>query len=252
MRGRRGWTLASPLVINSRMRLLLAALMVVVAPACVRAQAPAADPAQIERAVGPWELSNPAGDRKCAVTFKPERLGTGRALQLAEACATTFPGVAGMVAWTIGPTGGIRWMDRAGTATFDFDETEVGIFESLRPGDSNVYFLTNLGLAGTSLPTADDVAGLWTLGQPRGRSLCSLALRQELAANAGALEQRFAIEIAEGCERSVAALGLSHWRLERELLVLGGRGQSLTFKREPDGRWIKTPPDSRPLVMIRQ
>jgi hypothetical protein len=223
------------------------------APAPAAAQTPAApDLARIERAVGPWELSNPAGDRKCAVTFRAERLGAGRALVLAEACAATFPGIAGVVAWTIGPAGGVRWMDRAGAALFDFEETEVGIFESLRPGDSSVYFLTSLNLAGTALPTADELAGTWTLGQPRGRALCSLGLKQELAADAGALEQRFGLEVAEGCERSIGALGLSHWRLDRELLVLGGRGQSLTFKREPDGRWIKTPADSRPLVMIRQ
>jgi hypothetical protein len=238
------------------MRWFLAALISAIAPAPVLAQAPAAsgpDPAQVERSVGPWELSNPAGDRKCAVTFKPERLGAGRALALSDACATTFPGVAGMVAWTISPAGGIRWTDRAGTTVFDFDETEVGIFESLRPGDSNVYFLTNLGLAGTTLPTAEEVMGMWTLGQPRGRALCALTLKQELAADAGPLEQRFALDIAEGCERSVAALNLSHWRLSRELLVLGGRGAAIiAFKREPDGRWVKTPVDTRPLVMTRQ
>lgn len=240
---------------KSAMRLLLAVLMLAIAPTCAPAQAPPAavpDPARIERSVGPWELSNPAGSRKCPVTFRPERLGSGRVLQFGGTCATTFPGVAGMVSWTLGPSGGIRWMDGTGTTVFDFDETEVGIFESLRPGDSSVYFLINLGLASTALPTADDVTGLWTLGQPRGRSLCSLTLKQELAAGAGPLEQRFAMETAEGCERSVAALGLSHWRLERELLVLGGRSQNLTFKREPDGRWIKTPVDSRPLVMVRQ
>ncbi|WP_164177184.1 hypothetical protein, partial [Streptococcus pneumoniae] len=38
---------------------------------------PAVSPAQIDRIVGPWELSNPAGDRKCDVTFKPERNGSG-------------------------------------------------------------------------------------------------------------------------------------------------------------------------------
>lgn len=235
------------------MRWLLVALSAVVTPATATAQGPAGpDSARIERAVGPWELSNPAGDRKCAVVFRAERLGAGRALALSEACATTFPGVAGAAAWTVGPAGGIRWMDRAGGTLFDFEETEVGIFESLRPGDSSVYFLTNLGLAGTTLPTADEVAGIWTLGQPRGRALCTLTLKQELAPDAGALEQRFGVEVAEGCERSVAALGLLHWRLERELLVLGGRSQSLSFKREPDGRWAKTPADNRPLVMVRQ
>jgi hypothetical protein len=237
------------------LRKLAAILVIAAAPLVAQAQAPAPqpDPALVDRAVGPWELSNPAGDRKCAVTFKPERSGTGRGLLFSEGCATAFPAVVGASAWTISPNGGIRWLDRAGTALFDFDETEVGIFESLRAGDSNVYFLTNLGLAGKTLPTADEVAGLWSLGQPRGRALCTLTLKQELAEGAGPLEQRFAMEIAEGCERSVAALGLAHWRLERELLVLGGRTSTvLSFKREPDGRWIKTPVDNRPLVMIRQ
>lgn len=238
------------------MRKVIAAAVLALVPSDLWSQtAPAQtpDPAQVERAVGPWELSNPAGDRKCAVTFRPDRVGSSRALTLAETCAATFPAVAGIAGWTISPSGGIRWTDRAGAPVLDFEETEVGIFESLRPGDSNVYFLTNLGLAGKTLPTADEVAGMWTLGQPRGRALCSLTLKQELADGAGALEQRFAVEVAGGCERSVAALGLNHWRLERELLVLGGQGPSaLSFKREPDGRWVKTPVDSRPLVMSRQ
>lgn len=232
----------------------LAALGILsLAPAVARAQTPPLPaPAQIERAAGPWELSNPAGDRKCALTFKADRAGPGLALAFDAACARTFPVTAGIAAWTIGPTGGIVWLDRAGASALDFEETEVGIFEALKPGDPNVYFLTNLGLAGTALPTADEVTGQWSLGQPRGRALCNLTFQPELAAGAGPLEQRFALEIGEGCERSVAALGLSSWKLERELLVIFGTGtMRLTFRREADGRWAKVPVDTRPLVMSR-
>ncbi|QCK85198.1 hypothetical protein E8L99_05085 [Phreatobacter aquaticus] len=208
--------------------------------------------AQVQRAAGPWELSNPAGDRKCELTFKPDRAAAGLALTFGPTCAQIFPVVNGVVAWTIGPNGGIRWLDRAGGPALDFDETEVGIFEALKPGDPNVYFLTNLGLAGTALPTADEITGQWSLGQPRGRALCNLTFQPELAAGAGPLEQRFALEIGAGCERSIAALALASWRLERELLVIqGGGATTLTFKREPDGRWVKTPADNRPLVMSR-
>ena len=238
--------MASPLVIAA---LVLATLAAVPA----EAQAPALpNAAQIERAAGPWELSNPAGDRKCELSFKPERAAGGLALAFAPACAQTFPLVAGIAAWTIGPGGGIRWIDRAGAAILDFEETEVGIFEALKEGDSNVYFLTNLGLAGTALPTAEEVTGAWSLGQPRGRALCNLTFQSELAPGAGPLEQRFALEVGAGCERSVAALALTSWKLERERLVIYGTGTTmLTFKREPDGRWTKSPADNRPLVMSR-
>jgi hypothetical protein len=216
------------------------------------AQAPAPpDAALVERAVGPWELSNPAGNRKCGVTLKADWVGPGRGVALGEGCAATFPAVAAVSAWTVAPNGAIRWLDREGQPVFDFEETEVGIFESLRQGDPTVYFLTSLTLAGKALPAADELLGGWTLGQPRGRALCALTLKQELAAGAGALEQRFAMEIGAGCERSIAALGLAHWRLERELLVLGGASGALSFKREDDGRWTKTPADNRPLVLSR-
>lgn len=229
--------------------LLLAALIV---PPPAMAQAPAqSEAALVERAVGPWELSNPSGSRKCAVTFRAERAGPGRGLTLAEGCAAAFPAVANVAAWSVAPTGAIRWLDRAGQPAFDFEETEVGIFESLRAGDPTVYFLTNLGLAGRTLPTADDVAGGWNLGQPTGRALCSLGLKQELAADAGALEQRFALDVASGCERSVAALGLTSWRLDREILVILGKSGTLSFRREDGGRWVKTPADNRPLVLTR-
>jgi hypothetical protein len=230
--------------------LLLIAALVASPPAM--AQAPAqSEAALVERAVGPWELSNPSGSRKCAVTFRAERVGLGRGLTLAEGCATAFPAVTAVAAWSVAPTGAIRWLDRAGQPAFDFEETEVGIFESLRAGDPTVYFLTNLGLAGKALPTADEVSGAWSLGQPTGRALCSLALKEELAADAGALEQRFALEVGNGCERSVAALGLGSWRLDREILVVLGRGGNLSFRREDSGRWVKTPADNRPLVLTR-
>lgn len=231
---------------------LLATSFLVFAAAAVRAQAPTPpDAALTERAIGPWELSNPAGSRKCGVTLKADRVGPGRGVALGEGCAATFPAVSTVTAWTVAPNGAIRWLDREGQPVFDFEETEVGIFESLRQGDPTVYFLTSLTLAGKALPTVDELLGGWSLGQPRGRGLCALTLKQELAAGAGALEQRFALEIAPGCERSVAALGLAHWRLERELLVLGGQAGTLSFKREDDGRWTKTPADNRPLVLSR-
>jgi hypothetical protein len=236
---------------RSTLALLATSFLLLSGPAA-RAQAPAPpDAALVERAVGPWELSNPAGSRKCGVTLKADRVGPGRGVALAEGCAATFPAVSAVTAWTIAPNGAIRWLDREGQPVFDFEETEVGIFESLRQGDPTVYFLTSLTLAGKALPAADELLGGWTLGQPRGRALCALTLKQELAAGAGALEQRFAMEIGTGCERSIAALGLAHWRLERELLVLGGASGALSFKREDDGRWTKTPADNRPLVLSR-
>ncbi len=231
---------------------LLATSFLVFAAPVARAQAPSPpDAALTERAIGPWELSNPAGSRKCAVTLRSERAGPGRGLTLAEGCSATFPAVGSVTAWTIAPNGAIRWLDRAGQPVFDFEETEVGIFESLRQGDPTVYFLTSLTLAGKALPTADELLGGWSLGQPHGRALCAMTLKQELAAGAGALEQRFALDIAPGCERSITALGLAHWRLERELLVFGGQAGTLSFKREEDGRWTKTPADNRPLVLSR-
>ncbi|MGL4291878.1 MAG: AprI/Inh family metalloprotease inhibitor [Phreatobacter sp.] len=245
--------MAAVTIIAMRQLVFAALILWPIGPASAQAPAAAspASPAQIDRIVGPWELSNPAGDRKCDVVFKPERNGPGFGLGFGPGCTGTFPAVTAISAWTVTANGNIQWLDRAGAASFDFGETEVGIFEALRPGDPSVYFLTNRGLVGTALPTADELTGLWTLGQPRGRALCNLTFKPELAASAGPLEQRFALDTAEGCERSVAALGLVSWRLERELLVIQGASTVLTFKRDPDGRWTKVPADNRPLVLSR-
>ena len=242
------------------MRALIAFAMLTCLVGQAAAQAPAppaapatpeARPAQVERAVGPWELSNPAGDRKCDVMFKSERAGPGLALGFALACLATFPAIADIAAWNVTAEGNVLWLDRTGAVAFDFGETEVGIFEAIRPGDGAVYFLTNRGLAGTALPTAEEVVGTGMLGQPRGRAQCRLTFRPDLAASAGPLEQRFVLEVGDGCERAITTLGLTTWRLERELLVLQGGGGSLSFKRDPDGRWAKVPADGRPLVIQR-
>jgi len=225
----------------------------ILAVLAVSAMAQSAPSAQIDRALGRWELSNPSGTRKCAVTFRPERAGQGHALSIDPQCAQAFPAVQAVGAWPVAPNGNIRWLDQGGAVAFDFGETEVGIFEALRPGDPNVYFLTNLGLAGTQLPSADEVTGPWTIGQPRGRPLCTITLSPELAGDAGPLEQRYRLEVATGCERSLAALRLMSWRLERELLILIGQDRSsLSFRRETGGnRWLKVPPDNRPLTLTR-
>lgn len=214
---------------------------------------PPVDQARVERAIGPWELSNPAGNRKCAVEFRDRPAGPGLSLALSPACREAFPATAGVAAWGVSSAGNLLWLDAQGQPLFDFGETEVGVFEALRPGDPNVYFLTNLGLAGIQLPQADEVAGLWGLGRPGARPTCALELKADLAADLGVLEQRFAVEIRPGCERSIATLGLASWRLERELLMIFGTGPNiLSFRREADGRWTKTPADSRPLSLSRQ
>jgi Protease inhibitor Inh len=237
------------------------ALFLAAGPVAAQSQTPPpagpvgqAAPALIDRAVGPWELSNPAGDRKCDVTFSADRAGAGFALGFGPQCASAFPAVSDVTAWTVAPAGNIQWLDRGGTPIFDFGETEVGNFEALRPGDPSVYFLTSRGLAGTTLPAADEVVGVWTLSQPPSRALCTLDFKQDLAREAGPLEQRFALEALEGCERSVAALKLASWRLERELLMLQAQGGAtvLSFKRDPDGRWTKVPADNRPLTLSRE
>lgn len=209
-------------------------------------------PGQVERALGPWELSNPAGDRKCAVTFRADRAGAGLALDFAPSCADLFPAISSVSGWRALDNGNIAWLDSTGQVNFDYGETEVGIFEAIRPGDPSIYFLTNLGLAGAQLPQPADLVGAWALAQPRARPLCTLTFRDDLVVTANALEQRFALDVASGCERSIAAQNFSAWRLERELLmVFGSGGAVFTFKRDPDGRWMRAPPENRPLILSR-
>ncbi|MEI8146520.1 MAG: AprI/Inh family metalloprotease inhibitor [Alphaproteobacteria bacterium] len=209
--------------------------------------------AQVDRAIGPWELSNPAGSRKCTLEFKATRTGPGYQVAFGPACREAFPATAAITAWSVASNGNLVWLDNTGKTSFDFGETEVGIFEALRPGDATVYFLTNLGLVGTQLSQPDEIAGTWGLGRPGQAALCTLTLRDDLAPGIGLLEQRFVLTVAPGCERSIAALALGSWRLERELLLMyGAQNLVLSFKRETDGRWQKVPPDNRPLTLEKR
>lgn len=232
----------------------LAQAVVLAVAAFAASPATAQTPAQVERSVGPWELSNPSGQRKCDLEFRAARQRAGAveayALAFGPRCREAFPATSAVIAWSLAQNGNLVWLDANGHPLFDFGETEVGIFEALRAGDPIVYFLTNLGLVGTALPLPEEVAGRWGLGRPGQRPACTLVLRDTLAPQAGLMDQRFGLEVVQGCERSLAALGFSTWRLERELLLIeGANAQVLTFKRDADGRWLKVPPDNRPLAL---
>src|SRR4051794_40980914 len=78
--------LGPPMILD---RLLTAALL---AFSCAPTLAQPPQPRGAARAgVGIWKFSNPAGDRRCIMTFKLDAAGPGRAVTLGGSCVATFP-----------------------------------------------------------------------------------------------------------------------------------------------------------------
>ena len=80
---------------------LLAALVVTVLPSSARAEGAVSEAAQ--NMVGGWELSKADRDRRCPLAFSVEPAPGGYRLEVDVTCATAFPSLGDVVAWTFGP-----------------------------------------------------------------------------------------------------------------------------------------------------
>ncbi len=226
-----------------------------VAPVAAPRYPPVPLAVKIERIVGPWELSTPNGEKQCRLSHASAKGKTGMTVSFEVPCGTDFQITNDVAGWAMTPQGHLQWVSASGSVLLDFAETDTGIYEALRPGDPTVYFLTNLALAGASIPTPSDVAGPWTMARPQTRLSCSLVLEEDvLGGGASPMEERLVVKPSEACEKSFNGLKLFAWRLERELLVLYSSSADqpvLSFRRDGEGRWNKVPADRQPLSLAK-
>ena len=60
------------------------------------------------------------------------------------------------------------------------------------------------------------------------------------------------VVIKPGCSKVIAAFGLATWRLDRDQLVLAGKGGAWRFAEAEPTTWERVPLSADPLLLVRQ
>jgi Protease inhibitor Inh len=224
-------------------RASLALIVLALSAASVAAQAPS-DAAK--EMVGAWEISNAARDKTCPVAFKLEPAAGGFKLDLDEGCGTAFPSLKDIVMWTIGPNDAVQLLNSKGAVVLNFMEVESHMYEAERKGEGLFFMRTQAAIKAATV-TPEQVFGEWTLFKEFEKPLCKLTLSSESAGG-----ENYKITLKPGCDASVADVELSTWRLDRDGLLLTGRGGSWRFSESDATTWERIPASSDPLVLMRQ
>jgi hypothetical protein len=225
-------------------RIVAFAVAAVVAAGAVRAaQAQPADNAQAM--IGGWEISNADRDRRCAVTFSGAAAPGGFKLELDAECASAFPSLSDAVAWTFGKDV-LRLLDGKGTAVMEFTEVENGLFESERRADGLLFLQTQAALKAETR-TVEQMTGDWYFLREADKPLCRITLSSERGGG-----DVYRIVIKPGCNKVIAAFGLATWRLDRDQLVLAGKGGLWRFAEAEPTTWERVPLSADPLLLVRQ
>lgn len=223
---------------------LIATVMGILAiPCAARAEGAVSEAAQ--NMVGGWELSNADRDRRCALAFSVEPAPGGYRIEVDSTCATAFPTVSDVVAWTFGPKDVLRLIDAKGSAVLEFTEVESGMFESERGAEGLLFLQTQASLK-VETRTAEQIVGDWNLLREADKPLCRLTLSN--AENGDA----FRVIVKPGCDKAIATWGPSTWRLDRDQLILTGRSGSWRFSESDATVWERVPLSTEPLLLVRQ
>jgi Protease inhibitor Inh len=224
-------------------RVCLAVVAVALCAAGAAAQAPG-DAAR--EMVGAWEISNAARDKTCPVTFKLDPGAGGFKLDLDDVCGTAFPSLKDVTVWIVGPNDSVRLLNSKGAVVLDFMEVEAHMYEAERKGEGLFFMRTQAAIKAATV-SPEQVFGEWVLLQEFEKPLCKLTL-----SNASAGGESYKITVKPGCDASVANIELSTWRLDRDGLLLTGRGGSWRFSESDATTWERIPASADPLVLMRQ
>jgi Protease inhibitor Inh len=222
---------------------LLAALVLTAMPGVAAAEGAVSEAAQAM--VGGWEMSNVDRDRRCPLTFSVEPAPGGYKLDLDAGCPTAFPSLANVAAWMFGPKDVLRFVDAKGAAVLEFTEVENGMFESERGAEGLLFLQTQAALK-IDTRTTEQIAGDWNLLREADKPLCRLTLSDAASGDA------FRVIVKPGCDKAIAAFNPSTWRLDRDQLILTGRGGSWRFSESDATVWERVPLSVEPLLLVRQ
>ena len=223
--------------------LIVTVMGVLAIPCAARAEGAVSEAAQ--NMVGGWELSNADRDRRCPLAFSVEPAPGGYRIEVDSTCATAFPSVSDVVAWTFGPKDVLRLVDAKGAAVLEFTEVENGMFESERGAEGLLFLQTQASLK-VETRTAEQIVGDWSLLREADKPLCRLTLSN--TANGDA----FRVIVKPGCDKAIATWAPSTWRLDRDQLIIAGRSGSWRFSESDATVWERVPLSTEPLLLVRQ
>lgn len=222
---------------------LLAALILIAMPGAARAESAVSEAAQ--NMVGGWELSNADRDRRCPVTFSVDPVQGGYKIDLDAGCPTAFPSLGEVVAWGFGPKDELRLLNAKGGAVLEFTEVENGMFESERGAEGLLFLQTQASLK-VETRTTEQIVGDWNLLREADKPLCRLTLSDTASGDA------FRVIVKPGCDKAIATFNPSTWRLDRDQLILTGRGGSWRFSESDATVWERFPLSVDPMLLVRQ
>jgi len=228
-------------------RLLIGAGLLAASALSASAQAPAPLPPPSDAAkalVGTWELSNPDRDRRCQLTFKLDAAAPGRAVALAPNCATAFPDLKAIGAWTMDNADALKLVDPKGAVLLELTEVESGMYETT-PRYTH-YFLQTLAASGKDrIP--DDLFGDWAFTRGTTRPICGLTL-----GNTAYDADSFALVLKPGCDPLIARFAPVAWKLDRgQFVMLSAKGDAWRFEENEPNAWSRIPAMRPPLVMVK-
>ena len=223
---------------------LITCAWVALAGGSALAQTTPPQPSDAARAlVGVWELSNPDRDRKCQLTFRLDAAGPGRGVAQSSACATAFPDLRAIAAWTMGTDDALKLVDAKGDVLLELNEVESGMYETT-PSFTH-YFLQTLAATNKERIT-DDLFGEWQFSRG-GKAICQLTL-----ANTAYDTDSFALTLKAGCDPLITRFAPVSWRLDRgQFVMLAANGQSWRFEENEEATWSRIPAMRPPLTMGR-
>jgi len=222
---------------------ILTVLILVLVPTAHAQTPPMGDSAK--DMLGPWEFSNADRNKRCTATFRNTAVKGGFKVEFDANCGSLFPLVNNVAGWIFPDNDLLRLVDAQGVSLAEFSEVENGIYEAPTPG-VGVLFLQNAASAGPTPKPPAELTGEWTMR--RGNAvLCALTM------TANAAGEGLALVVKPGCAPSVAQLGFTQWRLDRdELLLVPARGNAWRFEEIDGATWRRLPETADPITLVRQ
>jgi hypothetical protein len=222
----------------------LLAVLIIAVPAIARAEGTVSEAAQ--GMVGGWEISNVDRDRRCPLIFSLELVRSGYKIEFDDGCATAFPSLSAVVAWTFGPKDVLRLINDKGGAVLEFTEVENGLFESERGADGLLFLQTQAALK-VEQRTVEQIAGDWNLLREADKPLCRLTLSNTASGN-----ETYRVIVKPGCDPAIAAFNPITWRLDRDQIILTGSDGRWRFSESDPTVWERVPLSVDPLLLVRQ
>jgi len=209
---------------------------------------PTVDPDSTAAMIGDWEISNADRDRTCAVTFKdaPGPAG-GMKLEFNRAdCAAKFPPLKDAAAWKMADDT-VKITDAKGRLLYEFTEVEDGMYESLREGQPLTFLQSAAAAAGVAR-NVSQMAGDWSVIRGSGDPICTLTLINAPATEVGDLQ----VQVKPGCDKDVAAVRFTAWKMEGSELVLKSAGNRLWRFEENNGIWQRVPEGNDAILLVKE